>query len=160
MDAYNYAKLFNEARENDGMSPFYREKDLEGYRNSSGVNDLLYPNVDYYKEFLRSQNTFRKATLELNGGNKKATYAVTVGYTGSAGLEKVGDRSDLNRINARGNLDIHITDFLSVAAGSLLEKMVPDYLVKFLLFVLTNILSLFLLVIFMAVMVLLRMRVL
>lgn len=116
MDSYNYAKLFNEARENDGMSPFYTEKDLEGYRNSSGVNDLLYPNVDFYKEFLRSQNTFRKATLELNGGSKKATYAVTVGYTGSAGLEKVGDRSDLNRINARGNLDIRITDFLSVAA--------------------------------------------
>lgn len=116
MDAYNYANLFNEARENDGLSAFYTEKDLEGYRHSSGVNDLLYPNVDYYKEFLRSQNTFRKATLELNGGNKKATYAVTVGYTGSAGLEKVGDRSDLNRINARGNLDIHITDFLSVAA--------------------------------------------
>lgn len=116
LDSYNYATLFNEARENDGMSPFYTDKDLEGYRHSSGVNDLLYPNVDYYKEFLRDQNTFWKATLELNGGNKNATYAVTVGYTGSSGLEKVGDRSDLNRINARGNLDIRITDFLSVAA--------------------------------------------
>lgn len=88
LDSYNYATLFNEARENDGMSPFYTDKDLEGYRHSSGVNDLLYPNVDYYKEFLRDQNTFRKATLELNGGNKNATYAVTVGYTGSSGLEK------------------------------------------------------------------------
>lgn len=113
LDSYTYANLFNEARVNDGMSPFYTDAELDGYRNSKGVNDLLYPNVDYYKEFLRDQNTFRKATLELNGGNKNVAYAVTVGYTGSSGLENVGDRSDLNRINARGNLDIRITDFLS-----------------------------------------------
>lgn len=39
-------------------------------------------------EFLRDASTFRKATIELNGGTEKATYAVTVGYTGSSGLEK------------------------------------------------------------------------
>ncbi len=33
---------------------------FKGYRNSTGVNDLLHPNVDYYKEFLRSSSTFRK----------------------------------------------------------------------------------------------------
>ena len=116
LDSYNYATLFNEACVNDGLLPLYSDADLQGYRNSTGVNDLLHPNVDYYKEFLRSSSTFRKATLELSGGNARAKYAVTVGYTGSSGLEKVGDRSDLNRVNARGNLDIRITDFLSASA--------------------------------------------
>ena len=116
LDSYNYATLFNEACVNDGLLPLYSDADLQGYRNSTGVNDLLHPNVDYYKEFLRSSSTFRKATLELSGGNARAKYAVTVGYTGSSGLEKVGDRSDLNRVNVRGNLDIRITDFLSASA--------------------------------------------
>lgn len=57
-------------------------------RNSTGVNDLLHPNVDYYKEFCAARAAFRKATLELSGGNARAKYAVTVGYTGSSGLEK------------------------------------------------------------------------
>ena len=116
LDSYNYATLFNEACVNDGIQPFYSATDLEGYKNSKGVNDLRYPNVDYYKEFLRDASTFRKATIELNGGTEKATYAVTVGYTGSSGLEKVSDRSNLNRINARGNLDLRITDFLTASA--------------------------------------------
>ena len=92
------------------------------------MNDLLHPNVDYYKEFLRSSSTFRKATLELSGGNARAKYAVTVGYTGSSGLEKVGDRSDLNRVNARGNLDIRITDFLSASAdvAARVEKRIGE----------------------------------
>ncbi len=116
LDSYNYAKLYNEACENDGMLPLYSDKDLEGYRNSTGVNDLLYPNVDYYKTFVGDQSTYRKATLELNGGNDNVTYAVTVGYTGGSGLEAVGDRQDLNRVNARGNLNIRVNSFLSVIA--------------------------------------------
>lgn len=116
LGAYDYATLFNEARVNDGMPAFYSQAQLEGYRNSKGVNDLLYPDVDYYKEFLRSQSTFRKAVLELNGGNDIVVYAFTGGYTGSSGLESVGKRSDLNRINARGNLDLRINSFITARA--------------------------------------------
>ena len=111
LDSYNYSKLFNEARINDGMNPYYTDTQLEGYRNSSGVNDVLYPNVDYYNEFLLNQNIYRKGTIEFNGGNEGVKYALVGGYTGGSGLEKVGERSALHRMNARGNLDIKITDF-------------------------------------------------
>lgn len=116
LDSYNYSKLFNEARINDGMNPYYTNKQLEGYRNSSGVNDVLYPNIDYYNEFLLNQNIYRKGTIEFNGGNEGVKYALVGGYTGGSGLEKVGERSALHRMNARGNLDIKITDFLTVTA--------------------------------------------
>lgn len=98
------------------MNPYYTDTQLEGYRNSSGVNDVLYPNVDYYNEFLLNQNIYRKGTIEFNGGNKGVKYALVGGYTGGSGLEKVGERSALHRMNARGNLDIKITDFLTVTA--------------------------------------------
>ena len=98
------------------MNPYYTDTQLEGYRNSSGVNDVLYPNVDYYNEFLLNQNIYRKGTIEFNGGNEGVKYALVGGYTGGSGLEKVGERSALHRMNARGNLDIKITDFLTVTA--------------------------------------------
>ena len=76
----------------------------------------MYPNVDYYNEFLLNQNIYRKGTIEFNGGNEGVKYALVGGYTGGSGLEKVGERSALHRMNARGNLDIKITDFLTVTA--------------------------------------------
>lgn len=116
LDSYNYSTLFNEARANDGMNPYYSDTQLDAYRNSGGANDVLYPNVDYYNEFLLDQNIYRKGTLEFNGGNEGVKYALVGGYTGGSGLEKVGERSALHRMNARGNLDIKITDYLTVTA--------------------------------------------
>lgn len=127
LGAFDYANLYNEARRNDGLADFYLPYQLEGYRQSTGVNDLLYPNIDWYKEFTRSMSNYRKAILEFHGGNKSVRYALTAGYTGGSGLEDVGKRSDLNRFNVRGNLDIRITDFMTVAADVAARLEVKDW---------------------------------
>ena len=44
-------------------------------------------------------------------------YAMVAGYTGANGLEKLGERQNLNRLNLRGNLEIRITDYMRVKAG-------------------------------------------
>lgn len=121
LDSYNYAKLYNEARANDGLSPFYTEKQIQGYLNSTGVNDLYYPNIDFYDQFLHNQSMYRKAVFDLNGGTDKVKYALVASYIGGNGLEKVGKRPDMNRINVRGNLDIKATSFLSVVADGALR---------------------------------------
>ncbi|WP_293011279.1 SusC/RagA family TonB-linked outer membrane protein [Mongoliibacter sp.] len=108
-----YATLYNEARQNDGFSPFYSEQQIEGYRQSTGENDLLYPDADYVNYFLRNSNPFRKANVEYSGGNEDARYAFMVGYIGTEGVEKVGNTPKEDRINIRGNLDIKVTDKLS-----------------------------------------------
>ena len=92
LDSYNYATLYNEARANDGLAPIYQPGQLEGYKNSTGVNDLLYPNVDYINEFTRKQSFYRKATVEFIGGSRNMKYAMVAGYTGANGLEKLGER--------------------------------------------------------------------
>ncbi|MCD7970291.1 MAG: SusC/RagA family TonB-linked outer membrane protein [Alistipes sp.] len=117
LDAYTYANLFNEARVNDGLPAFYQQYQLDGYRNSSGPNDLLYPDVDWKKTFLRSQSTYRKAVVEFFGGNNNVQYSMVTGYLGGSGLEKVGKRQNLNRFNLRGNLDVRLNDLLSVHTG-------------------------------------------
>ncbi len=116
LGSYDYASLYNEARRNDGLDDYYLPYQLEGYRNTTGENDLLYPEHDWYDRFTRKSGTYRKASAEFYGGNQNVSYSLVFGYTGGDGLEKVGKRSTLNRLNVRGNLDIRINDFLTVAA--------------------------------------------
>lgn len=117
IQAYQYATLYNEARRNDGLPEFYTPQQLEGYGNSSGANDFLYPDADYYDAFLKKQSLYRKVSVEVNGGSDQVQYALILGYTGNGGYEKVGDTPGFNRLNMRGNLDVKVTDYLSVAGG-------------------------------------------
>lgn len=116
LNSYDYATLYNEARVNDGLAPYYLPYQLEGYRNSSGENDVLYPNIDWYGTFTRSMGTYRKASFEFTGGSTRVKYALVGNYTGGSGIEKVAKPTQLDRFNVRGNLDVKITDFLSVCA--------------------------------------------
>ena len=116
LDAHTYANLYNEARQNDGLSDYYLPYQIQGYRNSKGEDDLLYPDHDWYGRFTRSFGTYRKAVAEFIGGNEHVRYAVVSSYTGGSGLEKLPGASQLNRFNIRGNLDIRINDFLTASA--------------------------------------------
>lgn len=118
LDSYNYAKLYNEARRNDGMPDFYTQDQLNGYLNSTGANDWKYPNVDFYDNFVQNHSMYRKAYVDLNGGGDKVRYSMIVNYLGGNGFEKISERSDMNRLNARGNLDIQVTDYLKVVADA------------------------------------------
>lgn len=116
LDSYNYAALYNEARGNDGLSPFYTNEQLKGYYSSKGVNDLLYPNVDYYDEFLNNNASYRKIAFDMAGGTNRVRYALVVGYNGGTGFEKSNYTPVLNKFNLRGNLDFKVTDFVTVRA--------------------------------------------
>jgi TonB-linked SusC/RagA family outer membrane protein len=110
LDSYQYAQLYNEARANDGLSPFYSQQALEGYRNSSGPDDQLHPNVDYYNYFINQSAPIRRASLNYSGGGDNSKFALVLGYTGANGFEKHGKTPTQDRINLRGNLDFRISD--------------------------------------------------
>lgn len=117
LDSYQYTSLYNEARLNDGLPGLYTQTDLAGYMNSSGPNDLLYPNVDYYDNFLKNTGAYRKVVFDINGGTEKIRYALVANYIGGDGFEKIGKESVMSRLNVRGNLDIKANDILSIVAG-------------------------------------------
>ncbi len=116
IDSYQYANLYNEARANDGLSPFYSQEQLKGYQNTKGANDLLYPNVDLYNMMLNKNANYRKVSFDVTGGTDRVRYALIAGYTGGSGFEDVAYTPQLNRLTLRGNLDFKVTDFLSVSA--------------------------------------------
>jgi len=117
LNSHDYARLFNEARANDGLAPIYSDQDITGYKNSTGPNDFRYPNINYSDYFLNKRNNYRKTALELSGGNEGVQYSLVGGYLGMSGLEKIGDTPQRNRFNARGNLNVRINDFISASMG-------------------------------------------
>lgn len=113
VNSADYATLYNEARVNDGLAPLYSSQDIQNYKNSSGENDLLYPNADYYNYFLSNYTTYNKATLNVSGGNDKVQYAFMGGYMGYDGLQSVGETPTQDRFNIRINLDVKVTNKIS-----------------------------------------------
>ncbi len=118
LNSYDYATLYNEARQNDGLSDYYSAADLEGYLNSTGENDLYYPNVDYSDFFLDNTVRFTKGVIDMTGGNDKVQYSMVLNYVTGNGYEAVGPDPTLNRISARGNLDVKITNNISFVANA------------------------------------------
>lgn len=113
LDAEQYARLYNEACLNDGLPEFYSQQHLNGYKTSSGPDDLKYPNVDYYDYFLKKTGSYRKVSVNFTGGNESTQYFVTMGYLGSNGMEKVGKTTVTDRFRVRGNVDIRINKIIS-----------------------------------------------
>jgi len=111
-----YMTLYNEARANDGLTPFFQQENI--YQHASGNNPFRYPNVDYYSpEYLNRMYMRHDATAEISGGNEKARYYTNIGYntTGSLlnfGEAKRNDRAD--RFNLRGNIDVKLNDYLKL----------------------------------------------
>lgn len=114
----DYMELFNEARQNDGLSPLFNgstpETTIDNYR--SGRNPYRFPDIDYYSsDYLRKVSNRSDVTAEFVGGNERARYYANMGLSSSNSLLNVGEGANdvTTRMNVRGNLDIKINDFIT-----------------------------------------------
>ncbi len=115
LNAYDYARLYNEASVNDGLEPFYDSAALNGFQNQA--NPLLYPDESYFNDrYLRNFRPFSNVITEFSGGNEQAQYYMNLGWTSTGNILTVGEganeRSD--RFNIRGNVDFQVTDQISM----------------------------------------------
>ncbi len=136
LNAYDYARLYNEARANDGLAPLYTDADLAAYQ--TGGDPYFHSNVNWYNELLRPAAPVSSYDLNLSGGDKSVKYYVVLNALRSTGLYKnFGDESDessnstYSRYNFRSNLDINLSKRFAVEfriGGSIEEKKNPfDY---------------------------------
>lgn len=128
LNAAEYALLYNQARINDGLAPYYSQAAIDGYR--SGNNPVLYPDVDFHKLCLNDHMTYRKAVAQFRGGNQSAQYYVNAAYAGYGGYEAVGNGNTSNKFNIRVNLDYRINDWLKafVDLSGRMEFFTTNYL--------------------------------
>ena len=110
LNSADYATMYNQARINDGLSPYYTQTDIDGYR--MGTNPVLYPDVDFHKLCLNDHMSYRKAIAQFRGGNESAQYYVNATYAGYGGYESVGKNNTSNKFNLRVNLDYKVNDWL------------------------------------------------
>ena len=76
LDSYNSVTLLEEALSNDGLPSQFSASDIDMYRQSSagqldGLNEMLYPNVDWYDEILRSSAPAQRYNVNVSGWYKK-----------------------------------------------------------------------------------------
>lgn len=110
LNSADYATMYNQARINDGLSPYYTQTDIDGYR--MGTNPVLYPDIDFHKLCLNDHMSYRKAIAQFRGGNESAQYYVNATYAGYGGYEAVGKNNTSNKFNLRVNLDYKVNDWL------------------------------------------------
>ncbi len=111
VNSAQYARLYNQARANDGLDPIYTPEAISNYENNPSV---LNPDVDFYDELLKKSTSFRRFNAQLIGGDEKTKFFLNLGYVGENGLENLGKNQKFNRLNVRGNLDYDVNNTVSM----------------------------------------------
>lgn len=142
-NAYQYASLYNEALSNDKgtWTQFYSDEKLSAYKNGNDGKtedyDLLYPNVNWYDEVLKSFAPATNANVSFSGGNDRSLYYLMMGYQNIDGLYKDTDKkrninSNINsqKFNYRANIDVRLSDIFSIATtigGNISDRFTPSF---------------------------------
>ena len=130
LNAYESVMLLEEALANDGLPSQFSVADVELYRKSaagelSGIDALLYPNVDWYDEILNSAALAQRYNLSIQGGTKRMRYYASGEMYDQQGLykdlssDKYGNKSNTSyrRYAFRANMDLLLTKNLTASVN-------------------------------------------
>jgi TonB-linked SusC/RagA family outer membrane protein len=133
LGAYDYARLYNEARTNNGMTELYTDADLNSYQK--GDDPYLHPDVNWYNELLRNSSPLSNYNLNFSGSFSGVRYFVSLNHLRNDLLyKKTGDLSEFSvnsnysRTNFRTNVDIDLGSRFSAKVslgGSIEDKENP-----------------------------------
>ncbi|HLR26976.1 MAG TPA: SusC/RagA family TonB-linked outer membrane protein [Fodinibius sp.] len=114
-----YMTLYNEARQNDGLSQQYSTEEI--YRYSTGEDPYRYPNVDYYSpQYLREFTNRYHGNVEISGGSEIARYYTNINFATSGSLLDFGEAENSrgNNFNIRGNVDFDLNENITASVGA------------------------------------------
>ncbi len=121
VDGVQYMQLANEALTTRGQVPKYSQEYID--LTASGVDPILYPNVDWLDEIFQDYGRNRQALLNVNGGAQDAQYYVSLGYYDETGLfktdalEAYDSSTRFKRYNFTSNLTLDITKTTNINVG-------------------------------------------
>lgn len=131
IDSWDFARVRNEALENDGLPLQFSKDAIDKYK--SGVDPFLYPNTDWYKLMVKKFTPLSRYNLNVSGGTNRVKYFINAGYTSQGGMFNTETKSQLgydpqykmDRYNFRTNLDINMNSWIksSVNLAGYVENM-------------------------------------
>lgn len=114
LNSFEYATLYNEARQNDGLASVYDDQMLETYFNNS--NPYSFPNNNWFETIMNDKSRFERYDVSLAGGGKVANYFVNLNYFNQGGLLKKNEEATYNtalglkKYSFRTNTNINLTE--------------------------------------------------
>lgn len=118
LGAYETAKLYNQARVNDGLAERFTAEDLELFQN--GKDPYGHPDIDWKEVLFKDFSKQLRSNLDVSGGTEKVKYFLSLGYLFQDGMLKHYSREEPvdndyfhKRYNYRSNLDIAVTKTLT-----------------------------------------------
>ncbi len=108
-NSFDFTRLFNEARANDGEAPAFSDEAIENYRNSTDRD--RYPDTDWIKNGLKKNQVTKQYALSVRGGTEKARYYISSGILDQSGIV---NNVSYKRYNLLANLDFDINDNFSL----------------------------------------------
>lgn len=147
LHSWEYIDLRNEAARNDGLELPYsddvREKfinprigldpDDPDYEMKVKVREYMYPDHDYYREFISRYTPQSRLNVNASGGTDRVRYFVNTAYLHQGGNLKVEPKdvlgydpsSKLDRYNFRANLDYDVSQSFRayLNLGSYIERV-------------------------------------
>lgn len=137
LNSYQSVTLLEEALKNDGLPSQFSANDIEMYRKSSagqlsGLDAMLYPNVNWYNEVLKSSAPAQRYNASVRGGTKRMRYYASAELYDQKSLirelsqDTYGNSSSpsYRRYAFRANMDLFLTQDLtfSVNFGTRFEE--------------------------------------
>jgi len=137
LNSYQSVTLLEEALANDGLPSQFSAADIEMYKKSSagqlsGLDAMLYPNVNWYDEVLNSTSPAQRYNINIQGGTKRMRYYVSGEFYNQSSMIKnlsqdvYGNSSSpsFNRYAFRANTDFFLTKDLtfSINFGTRFEE--------------------------------------
>ena len=148
LHSIDYMKLRNEASKNDNISPLpFSQETMDKYLNplagldpndpdyaqKAAVRKYMYPDHDYYREFISRYSPQTRINTSASGGTERVSYFVNAAYLNQGGNLKTEPKSVLgydpsakmDRFNFRANLDYKVTNSLKsfLNIGSYIEQV-------------------------------------
>lgn len=130
LNAYQSVTLLEEALANDGLSSQFSAYDIEMYRKSSagelsGLDAMLYPNVDWYDEVLNNTAPAQRYNVSVRGGTKRMRYYASGEFYDQSSMVKnrsndiYGNSSSpgYRRYSFRANTDFFLTKDLTFSVN-------------------------------------------
>ena len=130
LNSYESVLLLEEALSNDGLASQYTAADIEMYRKSvngelSGIDAMVYPNVDWYDEVIKSSAPAQRYNVSVRGGTRRMRYYASGEYYNQSSLIKnlSQDQYDnssspgYRRYAFRANMDFFMTKDLTLSVN-------------------------------------------